>query len=147
MKNYLNSDERMQNVFIAVVYGIITVYLENKSNYTAEEIKWLESASMSLYEYIQALGDRVGDKELFRIHKMSKEYKTILRPRSDKCDGQFIVDKNAIEEVCRMAVEAYCFGCERVDYQNCPLCQFMDKIGMGVNEEQEGKCTYWYQKE
>lgn len=147
MKNYLNSDERMQNVFIAVVYGIISVYLENRSNYTTEEIKWLESAYMSLHEYIQALGNRVGDKELYRIHTMSQEYKPILRPRSDKCDGQFIVDKNSIEEICRLAVETHCFGCQREDYQNCELCRFMDKIGMGVNEEQAGKCSYYYEKE
>ena len=144
LKNYLNSEERIQNVFIAIVYGIIDVYLENSDNYSDKEIKCLENAHRSLYEYIQALGDRVGNRELERIYRQSKENKPVLRPRSDSCNGQFIVDKDAIEEICRMVVEAYCFGCTREDYQNCALCRFMDKVGMGSNEEQEGKCTYWY---
>ena len=45
MKTYLNSEERRQNTFFAIVYGMIDGYLERKDNFSTEEIKWLKSIS------------------------------------------------------------------------------------------------------
>ena len=147
MKTYLNSEERNTNVLFCLVCDIVCYYLERKENFSDEEIKWLESTRTSLLEYLRALGKRIGEKEATRILREAETSKPVLKPRGDKCDGQFIVDKNTLEEICRMAVETHCFGCAKEDYQNCELCRFMDRVGMGSNEEKEGKCTYWYPKE
>lgn len=143
MKTYLNSAERRQNTFFAIVYGMIDGYLEREDNFSKEEVKWLKSAHLSLLEYIQALGKRVGQDELMRIYREARDNRAELKPAS--YDGQFIVDKNALEEICRMAVETHCFGCEKERWQECELYKFMEKCGMGCTNEQEGKCTYWYE--
>lgn len=143
MKTYLSSAERRSNTFFAIVYGMIEVYLEHQDNFSEEEIKWLKSAHTSLYEYIGALGKRVGQDELMRIYREARDNHAELKPVH--YDGQYIVDKNALEEICRMAVEANCFGCTKEQWQKCELYQFMDKCGMGNNEEKEGKCVFWYE--
>lgn len=142
LKTYLNSEERRQNTFFAIVYGMIDGYLERKDNFSAEEVKWLESTHTSLFEYIGALGKRVGQDELMRIYREARDNKAELKPRN--YDGQYIVDKNALEEICRMAVETHCFGCKKERWQDCDLYKFMDKCGMGNSDEKDGKCTFWY---
>jgi len=147
MKNYLNAEERNSNVFLLLLYEITESYLERKDNFSDEEIKWLKSINMSLYEYVQALRKRVGQKEIDRIVREASTSKPVIKPRSDKGESQYLVDKDTLEEICRFAVETHCFGCNREDYQNCPLCRFMDRAGMGSLAEQPGKCTYWYPAE
>ena len=147
MKNYLNAEERNTNVLFILICDIVCFYLERKENFSDEEIKWLESARMSLLEYLTALRNRVGDKEATRLVREAETSKPVIKPRGDKSDKMYLVDKDTLEEICRMVVEAYCFGCEKEDYQNCPLCRFMDRVGMGSNDEQPNKCTYWYPKE
>ena len=142
LKTYLNSNERRQNTFFAIVYGMIDAYLEYKDNFSEDEIKWLESTHTSLNEYIQALGKRVGQDELMRIYREARDNRVELKPVH--YDGQYIVDKNALEEICRMAVETHCFGCKKEKWQQCELYKFMDKCGMGSSEEPEGKCVFWY---
>lgn len=145
MKTYLSSTERRSNTFFCIVYGMIDGYLEHEDNFSKEEVKWLKSAHLSLFEYIRGLGKRVGQDELMRIYREARDNQAELKPVN--YDGQFIVDKNALEEICRMVVEAYCFGCARTDWRNCELYKFMDKCGMGNVSEEEGKCTYWYPAE
>ena len=142
MKTYLNSEERRQNTFFAIVYGMIDGYLEHKENFTEKEVKWLTSTHTSLFEYIQALGERVGQDELMRIYREARDNKAELKPKF--YEGQYIVDKNALEEICRMAVETHCFGCKIEKWEQCELYQFMDKCGMGNTGEEAGKCTFWY---
>lgn len=147
MKEYLNSEERNTNVLFILVCDIICVYLEREGIYSDEEVKWLKSAQMSLLEYLTALRGRVGDKEATRLVREAETSKPVIKPRRDKSDSMYLVDKDILEEICRYAVEANCFGCECEDYQNCLLCRFMDRAGMGSVNEQKGKCTYWYSKE
>lgn len=142
MKTYLNSEERRQNTFFAIVYGMIDGYLEHKENFSKEEVKWLESTHTSFFEYIGALGKRVGQEELMRIYREARDNRAELKPRT--YEGQLIVDKDALEEICRMAVETHCFGCAQERWQDCELYKFMDKCGMGNSNEQDGKCTFWY---
>lgn len=147
MKTYLNSEERNTNVLFYLVCDIIIYYLERKENFSQDEVKWLESTRVSLLEYLNALNQRIGEKEAYRLMREANNSKPVIKPRGDKCEGQYLIDKNTLEEICRLAVESHCFGCVREDYQNCPLCRFMDRAGMGSSDEQPNKCTYWYPKE
>lgn len=147
MKNYLSGDERNVNVLLGLVYLTIEVYLQHKENFSDDEVKWLESTHTSLEEYMVALKNRVGDKEITRILRMVDTSKPVIKPRGDKSDNMYLVDKDTLEEIYRYAVEAYCFGCERQDFENCPLCRFMDRAGIGNSKEEPNKCTYWYAKE
>ena len=143
MKTYLSHDERQVVTYFAICYGAIDTYLEERSkNISKEEVTALKYSRTYLRKYIQALVKRVGEVEGDRIYRMSRDSQIELRPKH--YEGQLIVDKDVMEEVARMALEANCFGCERKDWQNCGLCKFMDTLGVGSTNDTEGKCEFWY---
>lgn len=142
MKTYLNREERRIATYFCIVYGLIDGVMKYKDNISKEEVTALKYVNTYLEKYIDALIKRVGAEEGMRIHREAMENKVELTPKS--YDGQLIVDKGCMEEVARYAVEGKCFGCERVDWQNCELCKFMHKIGIGRIEDDETKCEFWY---
>jgi hypothetical protein len=143
MKTYLNHEERQMSAFFGVCYGLIETTLnEHSKNMSKKEITCLKYSYTYLKKYIKALVERVGEVEGDRIYRLVRDNLVELRPRN--YDGQLMVDKDVMEEVARMALEANCFGCTRVDYNNCGLCKFMDKLGVGSVNDTEGKCEFWY---
>ena len=145
MKTYLNREERRIATYICIVYGLIDTIFEFKENISKEEITALKYSNTYLQKYIEALIKRVGAEEGMRIYKEARDNVVELKPKN--YDGQLIVDKDSMEEVCRMAVEAHCFGCDRVDWRNCELYKCMNKIGVGRVSDEEGKCEFYYEEE
>ena len=143
MKTYLNREERRIATYFCIVYGLIDGVMKFKDNISKEEVTALKYVNTYLEKYIDALIKRVGSEEGMRIHKEAMENKVELKPKS--YDGQLIVDQTCMEEVARYAVEGKCFGCERNDWRNCELCNFMHKIGMGRIEDDEEKCEFWFE--
>lgn len=113
MKTYLNREERRIATYICIVYGLIDTIFEFKENLSKKEITALKYANTYLTKYIEALINRVGGEEGERIYREARDNVVELKPKN--YDGQLIVDKDSMEEVCRMAVESHCFGCDRVD--------------------------------
>ena len=145
MKDYLNGEERQQAMFFLIAHGITTgVMVENGKNMSKEEIKCLKFVATYLDKFLEAVRERVGDKELIRVARESKDYTAVLKPRN--FDGLYTIDKNALEEIARMAVEANCFGCNKEDWHNCELYKYMHKAGMGKADEIPGKCDFYYEK-
>lgn len=145
MKNYLNQEERRVATYICIVYGLIETLFENKKNISKEELTALKYADTYLDKYIQALIRRVGPVEGDRIYREAMNNKVELVPKN--YDGQLVVDKNALEEVARMAVETHCFGCKRDDWRNCELYRCMDKLKMGRVCDEPGKCEFYYEED
>lgn len=58
-----------------------------------------------------------------------------------------VVDKDCLEEVCRMAVETHCFGCKNGDYHNCHLRRCMDDMGVGSINDSKGDCEFLFKEE
>ena len=143
MKTYLSHDERQTCTYFAIVYGMIETQLELFSkNMSKEEQTMLKYGHTYLQKYIQAVVKRVGVIEGDRIYRMARDNTVEMKPKN--YDGQLVVDKNDMEEVARMALEANCFGCNRTDWHNCGLCRFMEKLGIGSTNDTEGKCEFWY---
>ena len=142
MKNYLNGEERRIAVGIMCVYGVISVILERTNALSKDEIKFLKYINTYIDKYIQALEDRVGKQEIQRIYNEAINSRIEVKPKS--YEGQFIVDKDSLEEVARMAVEANCFGCKRKDWHNCGLYKCMHKVGIGNVDEDYDGCEYYY---
>jgi len=144
MKTYLNHSERQIASYFAITYGLIDATLEEQAkNISKEEKTALKYAHTYLEKYIQALIKRVGINEGDRIYKIARDSKVELKPKSYD-EGQLIVDKDAMEEVARMAVETHCFGCNRVDWRNCELCKFMDRLGIESLNDTKGQCEFRY---
>lgn len=143
MKTYLSHDERQISTYFTIVYGLIeTLLSEHRKNISNEEAKTLKYAHTYLKKYIQALISRVGQVEGDRIYRLAKDSIVELKPKN--YDGQLVVDKDCMEEVARMALEANCFGCKRCDWHNCGLYGFMKKLGIGSTNDTKGKCEFWY---
>ncbi len=143
MKTYLSHDERQVCTYFSICYGMIDAQIERfGNNMSPEERTALKYAHTYLKKYIQALVKRVGQHEGERIYRLARDNQVEMKPKS--YEGQLIVDKDVMEEVARMALEANCFGCERKDWQNCGLCKFMDTLGVGSTNDTEGKCEFWY---
>ena len=146
MKTYLSHDERQISTYFAICYGLIeTVINERGKNLSQEEITALKYSRTHLEKYIHALIKRVGRVEGDRIFRLAQSSKVEIKPK--KYEGQFIVDKEALEEVARIAVEAKCFGCTRVDWHNCGLYQCQKKMDVGSTNDTKGKCEFWYDQE
>ena len=146
MKDYLNGEERQQSLYLAISYTIVMGILEqNSKNMSKAEIKCLKYVRTYLDKYLEALRDRVGEKELARIAREQQDYTAVIKPRN--YDGFYTIDKNALEEIARRAVEKDCFGCNREDWHNCELYKYMHKAGMGRVDEIPGKCAFYYEKE
>lgn len=145
MKDYLNADERQQAMFFLISHGITTGVMEkNGKNMSSEEITCLKYVTTYLAKYLDALMKRVGAKELSRILKESENYTAVIKPK--KFDGVYTIDKNALEEIARMAVEANCFGCKKDNWTHCELYKYMKKAGMGRVDEIPGKCDFYYEQ-
>ena len=143
MKTYLSHYERQTATYFAIVYGIIDSQLElYGKNMSKEEVTSLKYAHTYLQKYITALIKRVGSIEGDRIYRLARDSEVEIKPKN--YDGQLVVDKDVMEEVTRMALEANCFGCNRVDWHNCGLCKFMENLGIGTTNDTEGKCEFWY---
>ena len=142
MKTYLNGEERRITTFIMLMYGIISTLLKNTDNISKEETKCLKYINTYIDKYIEALTNRVGKEENKRIYNEAMNNKVELKPKS--YEGQLLVDKDCLEEVCRMAVEANCFGCKRVGWHNCGLYKCMHKVGMGKVDEDYDGCEFYY---
>ena len=146
MKPYLNHDERQIVTYFAICFGMVEAFLEERSqNLSKEEITALKYSHTYLKKYIQAMVERVGEVEGDRIYRMARDNQAELRPK--KYDGQLIVDKEVMIGTADMALKANCIGCNRVDYNNCPLCKFMDVLGVGSINDTKGLCEYRYEKE
>lgn len=144
MKTYLNHAERQLASFFAICYGLIDSALEEwGDNISKEERTSLRYSRTHLKNYIQALIKRVGINEGDRIYKIARDNKVELKPKSYD-DGQLVVDKDAMEQIAGMAVEANCFGCNRVDWRNCELCKFMDRLGIESLNDTKGQCEFRY---
>ena len=144
MKTYLNHAERQIASYFAITYGLIDATLEEQSkNISKEEKTALKYAHTYLEKYIQALIKRVGINEGDRIYKTARDNKVELKPKSYD-DGQLSGDKDCMEEIARMAVETHCFGCNRVDWRNCELCKFMDRLGIESLNDTKGQCEFRY---
>jgi len=145
MKNYLSRDERQIATYVCIMYGLIDTIFKYKDNISKEEVTNLKYANTYLAKYIDALIKRVGAAEGDRIYRQARDNVVDLKPRN--YDGQYIVDKDSLEEVCRMAVEKHCFGCKRQGWHNCGLYKCMDKMGVGrVNDDNNGRCEFYYDK-
>lgn len=142
MKTYLNREERRIATYICIVYGLIDTIFDSKENISKEEITALKYTNTYLQKYIEALIRRVGQDEGMRIYKEARDNVVELKPKN--YDGQLIVDKDSMEEVCRMAVEANCFGCKKVGWHNCGLYKCMHKVGMGKVDEDYDGCEFYY---
>ena len=142
MKTYLNGEERRITTFIMLMYGIISTLLKNTDNISKEEVKCLKYINTYIDKYIEALTNRVGKEENKRIYNEAMNNKIELKPKS--YEGQLLVDKDCLEEVCRMAVEANCFGCKKVGWHNCGLYKCMHKAGMGKVDEDYDGCEFYY---
>ena len=146
MKDYLNSEERQQVMYIFISHGIMSGILEtNRKNMSKGEITALKYITTHIEKYFDALLERVGKKEIQRICRESEDYTAVIKPR--KHDGFYTIDKNALEEIARMAVEANCFGCKKEDFTKCELYKYMKKAGMGRVDETPKRCDYYYEKE
>ena len=145
MKNYLNREERRIATYICIMYGLIDTIFDFKENISKEEVTALKYSNTYLQKYIEALIKRVGPDEGMRIYREARDNVVELKPKN--FEGQLIVDKDSMEEVCRMSVEKHCFGCKRVDWQNCGLYKCMNKIGVGRVSDEEGKCEFYYEEE
>lgn len=145
MKTYLNREERRIATYICIVYGLIDTLLKNKDNISKEEVTALKYTNTYLEKYINGLIKRVGAEEGRRIYKEANDNVVELKPRS--YDGQYIVDKDSLEEIARMAVETHCFGCKKEDWRNCMLYKWMNKVGMGRVTDDEEKCEFFYEEE
>lgn len=146
MKTYLNQEERQIAAYFCICYGLIEAQLEARKNtISSEEITHLTKAHEDLSHYIESLIDRVGLPEGNRLMKMAEEYTVELKPRN--YTGQFVVDKESLEEVARMAVETHCFNCTNTKWHDCGLYKCMDKCGMCSIKENNGKCEFYYGKE
>ena len=145
MKTYLNREERRLATYICIVYGLIDTIFEFKDNISKQEITALKYANTYLTKYIEALINRVGREEGERIYKEARDHVVELKPKN--YNGQLIVDKDSMEEVCRMAVEANCFGCDRVDWRNCGLYKCMNNMEVGIVNDTKGKCEFYYEEE
>jgi hypothetical protein len=51
-----------------------------------------------------------------------------------------------MEGMAAMCLEKYCFGCERHDWQNCELYEYMRKLDIETIYGFEDRCMYWYPK-
>jgi len=143
MKTYLSHDERQICTYFAICYGMVDTYVnEWGKNLSQEEITALKYSRTYLSKYIRALVDRVGDIEGDRIYRLAGSSQVEIKPKN--YDGKLIVDKNDMEEVARMALEANCFGCNRTDWHNCGLCRFMERLGISSTNDTKGKCEFWY---
>lgn len=148
LKTYLNQDEREIATYYVIVYGLIVATLDDPSkvnNMSSEEVTYLKYIRTYFEKYILALTKRVGIKEGDRIYKKAQSCRVTLVPRGTD-DGQLVVNKDSLEEVCRMAVETHCFGCKRTDYHNCHLRDCMDKMGVGSITDNAGKCEFLYEE-
>lgn len=145
MKNYLNQDERKKNMLICVMFAIVEEFIE-RNNGTKEEITNLKYAHTYLQKYIKELIKRVGAKEGNRIWRESKESYVKVVPKVHHDEGQQVVDKDCMEGIAEKCLEAYCFGCNRNDWQNCELCRYMKRLGIETIYGVDGKCMYWYPK-
>jgi hypothetical protein len=143
MKTYLSHDERQIVTYFAICYGMIDTFLEERSkNLSKEEITDLKYSRTYLSKYIQDMIKRVGEVEGDRIYRMARDNMAELRPKN--YDGQLIVDKEVMIGTAEMALRANCFECNRVDYNNCSLCKFMDVLGVGSINDTKGLCEYRY---
>ena len=143
MKTYLSHDERQICTYFAIVYGLIEGLLSNQiKNISKEEVTALRYTHTHLNKYIKALINRVGPVEGDRIYRLAASSIVELKPKN--YEGQLVVDKDCMEEVARMALEANCFGCKRCDWHNCGLYNFMKKLGIGSTNDTKGKCEFWY---
>lgn len=146
MKDYLNGEERQQALYLYISHALVSGILEmNKKNMHKKEITALKYIITYLEKYFDALIQRVGEKELQRISRESQYYTIAVKQKN--FDGYFTIDKNALEEIARHAVEANCFGCTREDWDKCVLRNYMRKAGMGRVDEIPGKCEFFYHKE
>lgn len=144
MKNYLSREERRLATFFCIMYGLIETVMQYKENISKEEVTELKYTNTHLGKYITALANRVGSDEGKRLHKEALSHRVELVPKS--FDGQFIVDKEALEGALLYAVKGTCDKCTHgVDYYNtCDLYKCMAKLGMGSNSKHEDKCEFNY---
>lgn len=147
MKGYLNSEERQQAMYMFISHGIFSgILAESGKNMSKEERTNIKYIVTYIGKYFDALRERVGQKEIMRICKEGEGNTVVIKPK--RYDGMYTIDKNALEEIARMAVEANCFGCNREDFHECELHNYMKKAGMGsVGDSNGGRCDFYYEKE
>lgn len=143
MKTYLNSEERRINTMIMIMRAIITTIIEREDIISKNESKYLKCIRTYIDKYTDALIERVGDKEQNRLYNEVMNNRIELRSRIH--DKQILVNKDDLEEVCRMAVEANCFGCEKVGWHNCGLFKCMHNMDMGKVDEDHDGCEFYYE--
>lgn len=143
MKTYLNGDERRTATCILMVYGIMGKVIERENIISKEEMKCLKYASTYIIKYMEALRERVGNEEVIRIYDEALHSQLDLKPKG--CEGLLVVDKDSLEETCRMAVEKNCFGCSRKNWRNCGLYKCMHKVGMGKVDDDYDGCEFYYE--
>lgn len=144
MKTYLNGDERRVATCILSVYGVMDKVIERANIISKEEVKCLKYASTYIVKYMEALRERVGQEEVVRIY--DEALKSKLDLKYDGCEGFLSVDKDSLEEVCRIAVEEKCFGCTRKDWRDCGLYKCMHRAGMGKVDDDYNGCEFHYDK-
>jgi len=142
MKDYLNRDERRIATYFCIVYGLIDTVMNYKDNYSKKEITALKYVNTYLEKYIDALIARVGAEEGKRIMREATENVVEFKPKN--YDGQFILDKESLEQVCSVAVDASCFGCKKSNYNNCELYKCMCKLGMSTAKTKGDECEFCY---
>ena len=106
------------------------------------KINELEQMHKHLELYLKALIDRVGVQEGDRIYRLARSSIIELKQRTN--DGQYIVGKDDLEEVCRYALEANCFGCKKTNWHNCALYKIMKNMGIGSVNDTKGLCEFYF---
>lgn len=146
MKNYLSRDERRIATYFCICYGLIDSQMEYKQNYSKDEITALRYVNTYLQKYIDALIKRVGKEEGERILRDATQNTVDLHPKN--YDGQYIVDREALEGALTYAVEYKCKNCNKTDYYHCDLYKCMDKCGMSTVGNKAKYCDFaWQDKE
>jgi hypothetical protein len=127
------------------MFAIVQEMLE-RNNGDKEEMKNLKYAHTYLQKYINELIKRVGYDEGQRI-KREAEYNNVkLVPRVHEEAEQMVVDKESMEGIAEICLKKCCFGCERHDWNNCPLYKYMRKLEIETIYGFEDRCMYWYPK-
>lgn len=145
MKDYLNQEERKKNTLICIMYGVMQELLE-RNNGSKEEMKNLKLAYTYIRKYVHELMERVNYSEGQRIKREATYNYVQLKPKVHEDEGQQVVDKECMEGIAEKCIRAYCFGCERHDWQNCELYEYMHKLDIETIYGIDNKCMYWYPK-
>lgn len=143
MKNYFNEEERMRHIYMMYLQIICDDTIKSQA-LTADERKWLKTASTYIAKFSGSVFLRFGNSYYRKVRNTVACNEMRIRPRRYDEEGKIeVVTKAASEDLIPKITELQtfnCFECNKTDWKDCAV--YGISVACGIEGHDTDSCPY-----